>query len=84
MTKINLDRSFDNSNTYIKRKIPIGRRVMNIYKPRKADIRRRSQEKVINNYFENAPGYTGFENNNKSNYSKYKKTGNNILNRLLI
>ena len=78
--KSNLDRSFDNSNTYVKRKIPTGRSVMNIYKPRKADIRGRSQEKVINDYLENTPSNLGFGQNNKSNFSKYKKTGNNIPN----
>ena len=82
MPKGNLDRSFDNSNTYVKRKIPTGRSVMNIYKPRKADIRGRSQEKVINDYYENNPNNLGFRQNDNENYQKYKKKGNNIPNRL--
>ena len=64
MPKGNVDRSFDNSNTYVKRRIPTGRSGMNIYKPRKADIRGRSQEKVINDYYENTPGNLGKPKNN--------------------
>ena len=48
MPKGNLDKSFDNSNTYVKRKIPTGKNAVKVYRPRKADIRGRSQEKVIN------------------------------------
>ena len=81
MPKGNLDRSFDNSNTYVKRRIPTGRSGMNIYKPKKADIRGRSQEKVINDYYENTPGNLGKPKNNDIPYPRYKNSGNNIPNR---
>ena len=81
--KPNLDRSFDNSNnTYVKRRIPSGRNAMNIYKPRKADMRGRSQEKVINDYYDNSSGNLGFGQNNNGNYLKNKTKGHNKINRL--
>ena len=45
-----LDRSFD---TYMKRRIPSGKNSLNIYKPRRVDIRGRSQEKNINELIQN-------------------------------
>ena len=51
--KGNLDRSFDASNTYMKRKISNGRNTLNIYKPKKCNIRGRSQGRIINELIEN-------------------------------
>ena len=80
MPKSNLDRSFDNSNnTYVKRRIPTGRNP--VYKPRKVEMRGRSQEKVINDYYDNTPGKMGFGPNNNQNFVKYKNTINNRVNR---
>ena len=82
MPKSNLDRSFDNSNNaYIKRRIPSGRNAINIYKPRKADIRERSQEKIIRDYYGNGSGKYGFGQNNNGAYLNNKITGNNKVNR---
>ena len=53
MPKSNLDRSFDTASTYMKRKISNGRNTLNVYRPRKPDLRGRSQEKVINGFLEN-------------------------------
>ena len=78
MPKGNLDRSFDNSNAYVKRRIPTGRSA--IYKPRKADIRGRSQERGFNDYYDNTPSNAGHEKNNIP-FPKYKNSGNNIPNR---
>ena len=84
MPKSNLDKSFDNSNTYVKRRIPTGRNAMNVYKPRKADIRGRSKEKLINDYYDNSPNYPKYNNkgNNKVNRIAYmrKKTASNDYN----
>ena len=82
MPKGNLDKSFDNSNTYVKRKIPTGKNAMKVYKPRKADIRGRSQEKVINDYYDNNPTNVGFEQNNNNKYPRYRNIGNNKINRV--
>ena len=82
MPKSNLDRSFDNSNnTYVKRRIPSGRNPKNVYKPRKVEMRGRSQEKVINDYYDNTPGNMGFGQNNNQNFLRYKNVGNNRVNR---
>ena len=54
--KGNLDRSFDGyNNAYTKRKIPNRKTALNIYKPKKPDIRKRSTEKNINELLENNP-----------------------------
>ena len=79
MPKGNLDRSFDNSNAYVKRRIPTGRSA--IYKPRKADIRGRSQERGFNDYYDNTPSNAGHAKNNNIPFPKYKNSGNNIPNR---
>ena len=82
MPKSNLDRSFDNSNnTYVKRRIPSGRNPKNVYKPRKVEMRGRSQEKVINDYYDNTPGNMGLGQNNNQNFLRYKNVGNNRVNR---
>ena len=86
MPKSKLERSYDNSNNaYVKRRIPTGKSSMNVYKPRRADIRGRSQEKVINDYYDNASGNYGFGKNNNvnsNNYSKYQNSGKSIGNKL--
>ena len=50
MPASNLDRSFD---TYTKRKIPTGKNTLNIYRPKKADMRGRSQERNFNELIKN-------------------------------
>ena len=50
MPASNLDRSFD---TYTKRKISSGKNAFNIYKPKKADMRGRSQERNFNELIKN-------------------------------
>ena len=50
MPTSNLDRSFD---TYTKRKIPSGKNALNIYRPKKADMRGRSQERNFNEMIKN-------------------------------
>ena len=50
MPSSNLDRSFD---TYTKRKIPTGKNALNIYRPKKADIRGRSQDRNFNELIKN-------------------------------
>ena len=86
ITKGNLERSFDNSNntnnTYVKRRIPTGRSAMNIYKPRKADLRLRSQEKATDGCYDNTPYNLDFCQNNNVNYIKNKNMGNNKLNKV--
>ena len=79
MPKGNLDRSFDNSNAYVKRRIPTGK--SGIYKPRKAGIRGRSQEKMVNDYYDNTPSNIGHGKNNNIPFPKYKNSGNNLPNR---
>ena len=70
MPKSNLDRSFDTGNTYMKRKISNGRNTLNVYRPRKPDLRGRSQEKVINGFIENnANSFNPVQNVNFTNFN---------------
>ena len=70
MPKNNLDRSFD---TYAKRKIPTGKNTLNIYRPKRADIRGRSQERNFKELIKNSPN--SFNPNKNANFS----SGNNPL-----
>ena len=64
MPKNNLDRSFD---TYAKRKIPTGKNTLNIYRPKRADMRGRSQDRNFNELIKNSS--SSFNPNNNSNAS---------------
>ena len=55
---------------------------MNIYKPRKADLRLRSQEKATDGCYDNTPYNLDFGQNNNVNYIKNKNMGNNKLNKV--
>ena len=77
--KSNLDRSLDNSSTYVKRRIPTGRNHMNVFKPKKADLRGRSQERM--EYLSNQNSGIINSQRNNSNYLKNKNMGNNLPNR---
>ena len=70
MPKNNLDRSFD---TYAKRKIPTGKNTLNIYRPKRADMRGRSQERNFNELIKNSSN--SFNPNKNANFS----SGNNPL-----
>ena len=74
--KSNDNTNTNNNNTYVKRRIPTGRSAMNIYKPRKADLRLRNQEKATDDYYDNINNNLEFGQNNKGNYLKNK----NIIN----
>ena len=63
----NLDRSFDTSNAYMKRKIPAKKSTCNIYKPKKPDIRKRSPDKLIPGLIEN--NSSSFNPNQNINYN---------------
>ena len=67
MPKNNLDRSFD---TYAKRKIPTGKNTMSIYRPKKADMRGRSQERNFNELIKNSSN--SFNSNKNANFSSGK------------
>ena len=49
----NLDRSFDTTSTYMKRKIPSGKNTLNIYRPRKPGLKIRTLEENFNHLIEN-------------------------------
>jgi len=72
----NLDRSFDATNTYMKRKIPNGRNTLNVYKPnrpKRVDIRGRSQGRAINEFIEN--NSNSCNPNQVINYNNINKSG---------
>ena len=78
----NLDRSFDTGNTYMKRKIIGGKNTLNIYKPKKVDLRGRSQERISNDFIEN--NSNSFNPNLIENYNKFsnKVISSNFPNKL--
>ena len=67
----NLEKSFDTINAYMKRKIPIGKSSMNIYKPKKVNnIRNVSQERNLNELIKN----------NSNSYNPNKNNQNIVYN----
>ena len=76
MPRSNLDRSFDAANTYMKRKVLNGRNTLNVYRPRRPDLRGRSQERITNELIENNPN--SFNPNLNINYNNLNNQNNGI------
>ena len=71
MPKGYMDRSFDSGSTYMKRKISNGRNTLNIYRPKRAEIKEKSPERNINALLEN--NSNSFNPNNIINYNNLSK-----------
>ena len=67
-----LDRSFDTGSTYMKRKISNGKKTLNIYKPKRAEMKEKSPERNINELIEN--NANSFNPNHIINYNNFPKS----------